>query len=540
MKINKISLLFIPLLVVISACNGKQEEVEPTPKKEELTLKLVYDPEIAPVAKWIQSQYEEFEPLTNGRKVQLKLLEKRGVVAAEEIASGKLKTDVWLSPSTALTDYANFNVRNLGAKQVDCTGLFSTPMIAAAKQSTKSFLKAENNTINLSRFLEEDTKSLGLFSINHTLPELSQSGLSALIELLHIATTENSGMLQPKILDQATVKKNLSKFESYASTYKESAADILEWIAKSPISTHPLAIVSEQELIQHNLKNTTSSRAELVSLYPVEGSYWMSYNICRSDVDWIDQATISAYKQLVTFLTSEDAQKYILSLGFRPVRISTLSAPFTKALGVDPKLPTKLLLPPQGALITDLLKAWPSLKRPAATTFIVDTSGSMEGEDLISVKNNLLIAVDKMSNEDVAALITFSASAKVDLEFSNNKRKLKDKISSLTAASDSALYDAINLGLQSLSFSKFPNHRKNIILITDSKDSGSSISFSVLQESLQNTLRHHQVNLHIVAIDRSDLQIEPLKNLATLSGGNLIQTNSAALYNVLTMLLKQL
>ena len=73
--------------------------------------------------------------------------------------------------------------------------------------------------------------------------------------------------------------------------------------------------------------------------------------------------------------------------------------------------------------------------RPASNlTFLIDTSGSMSGEDRIElVKKSLKMLVDKLDKRDKIGIVTYSGEAGVALEPTNNKQKILKAIESLNA-----------------------------------------------------------------------------------------------------------
>ena len=60
------------------------------------------------------------------------------------------------------------------------------------------------------------------------------------------------------------------------------------------------------------------------------------------------------------------------------------------------------------AVLQKIMNSWGAVKKPAVVTFVVDTSGSMEGTKLEQAKDGLIKVLDNMEDNNQVGLVTFS------------------------------------------------------------------------------------------------------------------------------------
>ena len=105
--------------------------------------------------------------------------------------------------------------------------------------------------------------------------------------------------------------------------------------------------------------------------------------------------------------------------------------------------------------------------------FVIDRSGSMMGTPIAYAKNAAKNFVDRLGDNDIAALISFSSGYSYDEEYTKDKQRIKSKIDNLDAYGTTALYDALFAAAE---YSKKGNCRNIIILLTDGGDNNSKYS----------------------------------------------------------------
>jgi tight adherence protein B len=141
----------------------------------------------------------------------------------------------------------------------------------------------------------------------------------------------------------------------------------------------------------------------------------------------------------------------------------------------EPLDPGQLLLTQDGLRIQD---AEIELLRNESVTqgvvLVIDTSGSMAENDAIeAAKTAARSFVAQKRPEDFIALVTFASEVNVLTSFTNNSSTLLERIDSIEAAGDTAMFDAIVRAAE-LYRGASDQLRQNMIVLTDGQDDGSA------------------------------------------------------------------
>ncbi len=523
MKVTRIVVLKFLVLALLSlplsACRGGSHS---TRKDDSIRIRLVHPPELQ---SYLNSMVEAFQlgspKLSDGTSVSIELKSVPALEAATDIASGKLKTHAWLSPSTSLVNYTNSSLRNLGPAQIDCQQLFATPIVVAVQSRHTPFFQENqrqfswDEVINAAIEASPDSPPSRL-RFNHSSPLSSTTGLSALIQLAYMATGKSEGELNLEDLKGGQAFNLFKRYQSLISSYGFNELSLLNSVAIAKTDVVLFSISTEQQVAFYNSK---SSSAPLIALYPNEGSFWMDYSICLSEADWVPPSHAAAVRMFVKFLTTEPAQLAIEKRGFRPSVLPLPPlAPLTKEFGIDFKAGRRALIPVPGSLVDFLIKSWGEIMRPSATVLVLDTSGSMEGAALRLGKDYFRRIIAGSSWKDLKSLISFSTTPTVVSEFGTDADTIIPALDALEAVGGSAVYDAIRKSFEYLIHSKLDAYRKTIIVYTDGEDKNSEASLSFLLSYIQEQLKHNSVNFIVVAVGR-DSDFNDLREIAQTANG---------------------
>ncbi|MBU4450510.1 MAG: type II secretion system F family protein, partial [Actinobacteria bacterium] len=124
-----------------------------------------------------------------------------------------------------------------------------------------------------------------------------------------------------------------------------------------------------------------------------------------------------------------------------------------------------------------------------------------------------------MGGSDRIAVIGFSDEAIVYSNFSSNKQQLKDSISHVAAAGETALFDGIIKGLDQFNNSDEINHRY-LIVLSDGKDTA---SFSDVGEVVQKS-KEKNVIVYSIALLSKDFDPKDISQISKETGGELLTT----------------
>lgn len=141
-----------------------------------------------------------------------------------------------------------------------------------------------------------------------------------------------------------------------------------------------------------------------------------------------------------------------------------------------------MLMPPQAQSET--------LSLPREVIFVIDTSGSMEGQSMQQAKQALVYAVDNLTLEDTFNLVEFDSEAtkmwpspRPALE--SNKRQAKQYITGLSADGGTEMLSALQLALgqQNTNVERI----RQVLFITDGSVGNETQLFSYIQNNIQKS-----------------------------------------------------
>lgn len=143
--------------------------------------------------------------------------------------------------------------------------------------------------------------------------------------------------------------------------------------------------------------------------------------------------------------------------------------------------------------------------------FLIDTSGSMRGEKIAGVKIAVKSIIESIPSDIQVGIITFSSNAKILVPLTKDRKILLEAISNLQANGETAIFDAIKLGIES----SIGLADSRVILLTDGEDTVSKESLKTLLESI--SLK--QIPVDSIGLQTNEKQGQTLSSISTLSGG---------------------
>jgi Ca-activated chloride channel family protein len=128
---------------------------------------------------------------------------------------------------------------------------------------------------------------------------------------------------------------------------------------------------------------------------------------------------------------------------------------------------------------------------PISVGIILDTSGSM-GDNMLSARTSVNRFLSQGSPEDEYLLIGFNNRTVLLQDFTSNSRNIINEASFASPGGETALFDAIYLGLEKIKESK--NRKKALIVITDGENNASRYTFREVKEFA----RESDVQIYII------------------------------------------
>ena len=508
-------LILLSLLLVVAPLGCGRDKK--TTSLQPISVSIVHPPELRSYLSSMKESFYMREPkLLDGTPVRIELVSQMPETASKLLASGDLKSDAWISSSPSLVDYTNKHVLNLGASFAECRTLFRTPVVIAGAPSQLDPLVVKPGVISLAHLMELSRRSLQEASPDAPSYHLvygrvrqAVSAFPSIIQLAYLARGDFSSPITPDQfrVDESPARARLESFQEAVLAYEVSELSLLKRVAVPNAKSIVFALTTEQQARRYN-EDGAAGTAPVAMYAPAEGAYELAYDMCTATADRVSYPQRAAVNLFRDYLVSDTAQEDSRRAGFRPERPGN-------AVNVDvPALPEIT-----GDLAMLLIDSWNQIMRPSAVVFIIDGSGSMEGDPLRLVKEQVRNVVARSQTRDLRALISFSSEPTIVAPLTKDLPLVISRIDTIQSAGGSAIYDSLKVASELLSAPEAIGYRKVIVLITDGDDKNSKISPDSLQSSLSRKLDSINGTLIIVGIQRDGTSLADLQSIATSANG---------------------
>jgi len=523
--VRRQTLTILALLFAFGSAGCDRPE-EPPPPARVTTLRIVHGPELRAYMSTMKERFSLSTPtLPDGARLAVELISELGVPAARKLASGELKAEAWLAPSSSLVNFTNASIHGLGARQVDCVRLFGSPIVLATRPEHLEYFNTRGQEFSWQELYETkfapivgETPDRSYLAYSHGNPDASTAGLEALLQLAWFARSGHDAVTV-EALRSEPLRTKLREYESRVSGYSMSDAFLLERTALSGSKRIRFTITSEQQLALFN-QSRSEPGAPLVGLYPAEGSIWQDYHLCISEADWVTPAHQAGLRLLAKLLAGEQAQREVQERGFRPFMVEAAqpTSP-TSARGVNLQHPRTSVAPVAGEVVKELLSTWGDLMRPSAVALVLDGSGSMEGEPLSFGKEHFRNLLARAPSHDLKALVSFSSEPRVEAPFTPDSASIIPLLDRIQPIGGSAVYDGIATAIELMTSPELNRYRKAIVLLTDGEDKNSSLGLQALLDLVNSKLTRYDINLMIIGVSREGVSYADLQKVARAANG---------------------
>jgi Ca-activated chloride channel family protein len=378
-----------------------------------------------------------------------------------------------------------------------------------------------------------DAARAGKFTFGMTNPTSSNTGLTATIGLA--AALANN----PDSLTEADVKNpRLSDFFRGQSLTSGSSGWLAEIYERDQSKVDGI-INYESVLLSLNAGGKLSEPLTLV--YPKEGIITADYPLMLLNAE-----RRADYDKLVAYLRGRDFQTKMSA--------RTLRRPINPDADMSPAIPKRTLIelpfPGQPSLISSLLDSFLSdVRIPGSSRYVLDLSGSMEGDRIAGLRRAMLLLASNAStgtdryarfqNREEVGIITFSTAPAATVLFpmgstpEQNERARTDItqfINPLQAKGDTAIYSSVQQALTELGQERAHRQEKRyytVVLMTDGENNRglSQQEFADWYRSQGESVR----GIPVFPILFGEGSTQELGDLATLTGGRLFDSRSNTL-----------
>lgn len=378
-----------------------------------------------------------------------------------------------------------------------------------------------------------DAAKAGKFTFGMTNPTSSNTGLTATIGLA-AALAAN-----PDALTEADLKNpRLADFFKGQSLTSGSSGWLAEIYQRDQSKVDGI-INYESVLLSLNASGKLSEPLTLV--YPKEGIITADYPLML-----LNAAKRADYDKLAVYLRSVDFQTRMSRQTLRrPVNADAESAP-----AIPKRTLVELPFPGQPALITALLDTFLSdVRIPGSSRYVLDLSGSMQGERISSLRQAMLMLASentsgsgryaRFQNREEAGIITFSSETAPTVLFpmgstpqqnAKTRAAITEFVNQVEAGGGTAMYSSVRQALVELGQERGRAKQKRyytIVLMTDGESNRglTRSQFVDWYRSQGESVR----GIPVFPILFGEGNARDLGELAELTGGRLFDSRSNSL-----------
>lgn len=475
------------------------------------------------------SEVKDVEPILADLKaatgVTLSLSYVGSLEGAEDIDSGQQVDAAWFS----LGNYLRL-LPNAGKRVVASNKIMLSPVVIGVKHSVAVKLGWANNP-NVTWKDIEEASAAGTFHFAMTNPAASNTGFSALIGVA-TALSGSSDAIDTGTIDTEALK---DFFKGQTLTAGSSGFLADDYVRQQ--NSVDGIVNYESVLMELNSGGQLTDPLDLI--YPKEGIITADYPLML-----LNSAKQDAYQKAVDWLLKPEQQKRIMT--------DTSRRPAVPGVALDPKFPTSTLVslpfPSKLDTINALLTSYlDQVRRPASAVFVLDVSGSMEGDRLDNLKHALtqLTGLDQSvtgqfarfrAREEVT-FVTFSTQVEDVKTFTiddtdpngPDMQAIRNYIEGLQAGGTTAIYSALDTAYQTVGkeYATDPDRLYSVVLMTDGENnSGESPSDF---EAAFHGLDSHVQAVHTYPILFGEGAVSDMNSIADLTGGTVFDAQTSSL-----------
>lgn len=357
------------------------------------------------------------------------------------------------------------------------------------------------------------------FRLSHTHPGLSGSGVSTLLSLVQAAQTTTEAVTEADI-QRPIVKASVGAFEGGVTWFSPNTRAL-----STAMSSRGLNYLSGGVMYESDVVN--DGNGQLVAVYPFEGTFMATHPACINSA--APAAQQEAARLFRDYLLSEAGQQLALAGGLRPVHTAVpLASPLDETHGVDPSQPTAVFAPPSVAAVYAAQELWQEARKDVNLALLLDTSGSMRGSKMESMRAAAIQFVEQMGDDDYLSIIAFSTEPDLILnhiQVGPNRQKIIKAITDLRAEGDTTLFDAIGDGAVLLYSTTQPQTTNAMVVLSDGQDTR---SYRYNANSATGMAVANNLTVFTIAYG-SDADVNTMRNLASQTNGNFFAGNEASI-----------
>jgi Ca-activated chloride channel family protein len=447
---------------------------------------------------------------------------------AERIVKGDRSQLAWFSSGK----YLNL-LQGSSGRVVAQDRIMLSPVVLGVKHSTAQRLGWSGNP-NVTWSDIGAASKAGQFHFAMTNPTASNSGFVALVGVA-TALAPNGDALGQGNINVAALK---DFFAGQTLTAGSSG-----WLADSYVrSQGSLDGIVNYESVLITLNQGSQLHEKLDLVYPKEGIVTADYPLML-----LDRSQRSAFDKITSYLRRTDVQARIMR--------TTARRPVEPGVQLDSRFSTQVLIelpfPSSLDVVNKLLFAYlDQIRKPAHAIFVLDTSGSMDGPRIDSLKralNDLTGADSSLTGQfasfrqrEEITILLFNSRVYQQRDFTVNDvsssspdlAAIRSYVNSLRASGGTAIYDALETayGIAATDQRQEPDRYYSIVLMTDGENTAGHDASHFL--STYQRLPSEVRAVRTFTILFGEAQPKDLTQIADTTGGRVFDSRSAPLTQV--------
>ncbi len=446
---------------------------------------------------------------------------------ADEIAKGSDADLAWFASSNYLT-LAGASTKVLAKESVALS-----PVVIGVKTSlAQRFGWVTNPDVTWKDIAQQ--ASSGQLKYAMTNPAASNSGFSALVGV----ASAYAGTGNALTADDIDVPGLTQFFKGQALTAGSSG-----FLADAYVrSQDSLGGLINYESILLSLNASGRLHEPLTLIYPKDGIITADYPLML-----LDESKRAQYQKLLNELRSPVVQRWLMT--------KTNRRPVIPQVQLDSRFPSQVLIelsfPSSLDVVNALLNTFLNeIVRPSHTIFVLDVSGSMDGQRIADLKeamnglagldNSLTGTFAQFRNREDVTIIPFSSSVEDVENFtiegtdpnSPDRLVLRAYVDSLSADGNTAIYSALARAYREAisALSRDPNRITSVVLMTDGENNSGMKpgEFLTFLRSLPPAAR----NVRTFPVLFGEADPIALHQIADATGGKVFDSRSSSLIEV--------
>jgi Ca-activated chloride channel family protein len=306
----------------------KDADAPGRPPADAVTVAFVYSPEKEPLLKPLLEQFNKAKESVNGRQIVVDASIVASGDAQSMIAGERLKPTVWSPASSLWGRLLNFQADRPLAPD-ESPSIVRTPLVIAMWEPMAKALGYPKKSLGFGDILklarskqgwrEYGHREWGDFKLVHTNPDVSTSGLSAVVAEYFAATGKKEGLRESDINGKA--RRTVRAIERSIVHYGDTTLFISEQLKKSGPGYASAVAMEEATLVAFN--RDRGNQPKLVGIYPSEGTFYSDNPFIVLDAPWVTDEQRAAAEVLQRWLGERLTPEVVSRAGFRPADLDT-------------------------------------------------------------------------------------------------------------------------------------------------------------------------------------------------------------------------